>query len=305
MSQKIDFLTLGEHSSKFIFDLIDFASILKKNRQKNKEKPLLLGKSLGMIFEKPSSRTRVSFDVAMFHLGGHAIELTSNSLGLGSRESIPDVARTLSRFVDAIVIRTFAHKIVEELAKGASVPVINGLTDNHHPCQALADGMTILEHGRGFKKTHLVYVGDGNNVLNSLIDLAAKTGMALTCCTPALFKPDAAILKAGQKLNANIVWNSNPLKAVKTADFIYTDVWASMGHEKELKVRRSIFKPFQINEKLVAAAPKHVKVMHCLPAHRGDEITDRVMDSPQSIVFDQAENRMHVQKALLVKLLIR
>lgn len=302
MSKK-DFLTINHWSSEEISEFLDLSIRLKKDLKAGQQQPVLKGKVLGMIFEKPSSRTRVSFDVGMFDLGGHVVELASEAGGLGSREAVQDSARTLSRYVDAILVRTFSHEMLEKFAQAATVPVINGLTDTFHPCQALADALTIIENGKKLEQTHLVYIGDGNNVLHSLIELAAKTQMQLTFSTPAQYQPNADILNEAQKYNSKIRWEVDPQAAVEKSDFIYTDVWVSMGHEEEIKRRQRIFKPYQINQELLAKAPAQAKVLHCLPAHRGQEITDEVLDSDRSLVFDQAENRLHVQKAVLVKLL--
>jgi ornithine carbamoyltransferase len=234
----------------------------------------------------------------MYQLGGNSIYLAPHEINLGVRESIADVAKTLSRYVDGIVLRTFEHKNVLEMAKSAAIPVINGLSDFSHPCQALADVYTIKEKLKNLKGVTLVYVGDGNNVCNSLLYAAAKSGLNMVVATPKGYEPDKTVLKqSGAKLF------HNALEAAKAADVIYTDVWTSMGQEKEAQMRKKIFKDFQVNNKLVKSANKGCLIMHCLPAHRGEEITSDVIDSKNSVVFDQAENRMHVQKAILIKLL--
>ena len=306
-----DLISIHDLSAAEVEEILSLAADLK-NKQKTKEKhEYLWAKSLAMIFEKPSTRTRVSFEIGMWQLGGLAINLDQEAIGLGTRESIPDVARTLSRFADAILIRTFEHSKVLELAKHASIPVINGLSDLLHPCQALADIFTIKEkrpldfaRGKGLK---IAYIGDGNNVCHSLMFAAAKVGMNITVATPKGYEPDNEIVKLaledGKKAGVEIDILNDPVIAAKNADVIYTDVWASMGQEKEKRVRSKKFGAFQINAKLVKLAKPDYLFMHCLPAHRGEEVTSDVIDGPNSVVFDQAENRLHVQKAILVKLL--
>jgi len=293
---KKDLITLNDLSPKEVEAIFSLTAKLKKN----KFSKALAGKTLALVFQKPSNRTRVSFEVGMYQLGGNSIYLSPNEISLGVRESVHDVAKTLSRYVDAIVLRTFAHENVVELAKDADVPVINGLSDYSHPCQALADIFTIKEKLKNIKGKTLAYVGDGNNVCNSLIFACAKTGMKINIGSPRDYEPAKDILEvAGQVAQ---VFN-NPFEAVKGADVIYTDVWTSMGQEEESAKRKEIFKDYQINKNLVSLANKNVLIMHCLPAHRGEEITGDVIDSKSSVVFDQAENRMHVQKAILLKLL--
>jgi ornithine carbamoyltransferase len=297
---KRDFLSLADYSKQEIMGLIKQAYNLKSQKSIGKQQELLHGKSMAMIFDKPSTRTRVSFEMAMFEVGGHCVTLQKEECGIGVRESGSDVARTLSRFCDAIMIRTFEHEIVEDLAKYSSVPVINGLTDLLHPCQALADGLTIYENVDDMKGVNLTYIGDGNNVAHSLMHLADKTGLNLTICTPKGYAPEKQIIKS---VKTKIKLTNNPDEAVKGAEFIYTDTWASMGQEDEASERRKKFKKYQVNQELVAKAKKNVKILHCLPAHRGEEITDEVIDSENSLVFDQAENRLHAQKAVLLFLL--
>jgi ornithine carbamoyltransferase len=295
---KKDFISIIDHDARTINYLIRQAYNLKAQARAGKKHELLQGESLAMIFDKPSTRTRVSFDVAMYELGGHAINITAGECGLGTRESVPDVARTLSRFCDAIMIRTFGHDVALGLAEHASVPVINGLTDLLHPCQAMADALTMYEITGDLQGVRLTYIGDANNVTNSLIHLAEKTGLDITVCAPKGYTPDEKV--AGDKYTLV----SDPAVAVKKADFIYTDVWASMGQEKQAAQKNKAFKDYQVNSQLLKKAPKNVKIMHCLPAHRGLEITDEVIDDPaRSIVFEQAENRLHAQKAILVYLL--
>jgi ornithine carbamoyltransferase len=261
-------------------------------------------KTMALVFEKPSLRTRVSFEVAMRQLGGQTIYLAPEEVGLGKRESIPDVARVLSRFVDVIVLRTFAQQNLEVLAEYSSVPVINALSDFEHPCQALADLLTIYEHKGKLKWLTVAYIGDGNNVANSLILACAMTGVNFNIASPQGYTIDKAVLKKAQTYaktsGAKIVCTEDPRIAVKDVDVIYTDTWTSMGQEAEAKVRRKVFAGYQINEELMALTKKNAIIMHCLPAHHGEEVSVGLLDSPQSVVFDQAENRMHAQKALLV-----
>ena len=261
-------------------------------------------KTMALVFEKPSLRTRVSFEVAMRQLGGQTIYLAPEEVGLGKRESIPDVARVLSRFVDVIVLRTFAQQNLEVLAEYSSVPVINALSDFEHPCQALADLLTIYEHKGKLKWLTVVYIGDGNNVANSLILACAMTGVNFNIASPQGYTIDKAVLKKAQTYaktsGAKIVCTEDPRVAAKDVDVIYTDTWTSMGQEAEAKVRRKVFAGYQINEELMALTKKNAIIMHCLPAHHGEEVSVGLLDSPQSVVFDQAENRMHAQKALLV-----
>jgi ornithine carbamoyltransferase len=267
----------------------------------------LKGKSIGLIFQKPSNRTRVSFEIGMYQMGGHSIYLGSSEIGMGGRESVKDVACVLSRYLNGIIARTYKHEVVEELAKHASIPIINGLSDLAHPCQALGDMLTIRERFKNFKGLTLAYIGDGNNVLNSLMVAAAKLGINVKVATPKNYEPDKAMTKLAKSLAAksgsSVTVSNDPKNAAKDADVLYTDVWVSMGQEKEAAKRVKDFKDFQIDDDLVKAAKTMCVVMHCLPAHRGQEITDSVMDSNHSIVYDQAENRMHVQKAILLKLL--
>ncbi len=302
---KKDLLSIQDLSLADINDIFKLAQRLKKDKKKFAK--TLAGKSLALIFQKPSNRTRVSFEVGMYQLGGHSFYLAPQEINLGVRESIKDVARTLSRYVDGIVLRTFEHKNCLDMASVATVPVINGLSDFSHPCQALADLFTIKENLKNLKSITLAYVGDGNNVCNSLLFAAAKTGMHLSVATPKGYAPDVEVVKQAlviaQDTGSHIKITEDPFIAVKGAHVVYTDVWASMGQEEEINKRKIIFKDFQINAKLLINAAPGVLVMHCLPAHRGEEITDEVMDSKNSVVFDQAENRMHVQKAILIKLL--
>ena len=304
---KRDFLSLADLSAEKVWGLLNLAISLKKERQeKGSNRPLLAGRTLAMVFQKPSLRTRVSFQLAMMHLGGQALYLSPAEIKLGERESIPDVARVLSRYVDAIMARVYAHDDLLTLAKWAAVPVINGLSDYNHPCQGLADLLTIYEKLGRLQGVKLAYVGDGNNVLHSLIFGASKVGMHLVAATPAGYEPRPDVVKQArifaQGTGALIEVIRDPHKAVRGADVIYTDTWTSMGQEAEAEERRRIFPPYQVNAKLVAEAKPKVGAMHCLPAHRGEEITDEVADGPHSWLFDQAENRLHAQKAILVDL---
>ena len=302
---KKDLLSIKDLTSGEIDSIFKLSFELKKNKKKFSK--VLSGKSLALIFQKPSNRTRVSFEVGMYQLGGNSLYLAPAEINIGVRESIKDVAKTISRYVDGIVLRTFEHKNCLDMAQTATVPIINGLSDFSHPCQALADLFTIKEKLKKIKNITLAYVGDGNNVCNSLLFAAAKTGMNINVATPKGYAPGQEIIKQAQtfakETGSRILILEDPLAAVSGAHVVYTDVWASMGQEEEISKRKIIFKDFQINAKLLANAASQVLVMHCLPAHRGEEITDEVMNSKNSIVFDQAENRMHVQKAILIKLL--
>ncbi len=306
---KRDLLTLADQGPEALGDLLALARALKAEHAAGGNPPLLAGRTLGMIFQKPSLRTRVSFEMAMRHLGGHALYLSPDEIRLGERESVPDVARVLSRYVDAIMARVFAHDHVVALAQWASVPVINGLSDYCHPCQALADLLTIQEKLGTLSGVRLAYVGDGNNVLTSLLFGAALTGMALTAATPPDYAPSPEVVSRAKALagptGASLQIGTDPTEAVAGAQVVYTDTWTSMGQEAEAAVRRDAFADFQVNEALLAGASVDVGVMHCLPAHRGEEITDAVADGPHSWLFDQAENRLHAQKAVLVDLLTR
>ena len=302
---KKDLISCRDLTSRDIKEIFELTDRLKRNKEGFSH--ILSGKSLALIFQKPSNRTRVSFEVGMYQLGGHSLYLAPNEINLGVRESIKDVAKTLSRYVDGIVLRTFEHKNVLEMAEYSDKPVINGLSDFSHPCQALADVYTVKEKLKVLKGKILSFIGDGNNVCNSLLYTCASAGLSLRVATPAGFEPQQAILKEarqiGKAVHARIELFHDPKRAVREADCIYTDVWASMGQEKEASSRKKIFRSFQVNKDLVRLAKPHALIMHCLPAHRGQEITDEVLDGKNSVVFDQAENRMHVQKAILIKLL--
>lgn len=288
-----------------IEDVLKLAIELKAKQKKGEVYEPLKHKSLGMIFEKPSTRTRVSFEVGMTQLGGHALYLSPKDLQMGRGETVPDTARVLSRFVDGIMYRAFSHDIMKELAKHATVPVINGLDDLEHPCQILADLLTIKEHKGDFKHLKLVWLGDGNNVCNSLLLASAITGMDMVVSAPEGYHPNKSILEKAKSLaeHSRIELITEPKDAVHNADILVTDTWVSMGDEKEKAVRERTFAPYQLNSELVKLAKEDCIVMHCLPAHRGHEITNEVMDGPHSVVLDEAENRLHAQKAVLVKLL--
>lgn len=287
-----------------IYEILALASELKEKQKKNIPHELLKNKSLGMIFEKSSTRTRVSFEVGMTQLGGHALYLSSKELQMGRGETISDTAKVLGRFVDGIMYRAFDHKMMLELANNATVPVINGLDNIEHPCQIIADLLTIKEKKKDFKGLKLAYVGDGNNVCNSLLLGAAIVGMNMGVGCPKSYEPNKEILEKAKKIaKSKIEILESPFDAVNNADVVYTDVWVSMGDESEKEKRKKTFLPYQINQKLIGNAKKNCIVMHCLPAHRGMEITDEVVDGRKSVVFDQAENRLHAQKAVMVKLM--
>ena len=300
---KRDFLDMSSLSIEELNGLLALAARLKAELKSGIEHPYLRGRTLAMIFQKPSLRTRITFETGMAQLGGHAIYLAPNDIGIGERETVKDVARNLSRVVDLIMIRTFAHANCVELAREATVPVINGLSDLLHPCQVLADVQTLQEHfGRDISKLKVAWVGDGFNMAQSWIEAAALLGFELRVAVPQGYEPEKKFLERMRREEIGIV-TSDPVKAVAGADVIYTDTWTSMGREKEAAQRRHDFKDFQVNDALVARASKQALVMHCLPAHRGEEITDEVIDGSRSVVLDQAENRLHAQKAVMVWLL--
>jgi len=298
-----DFLSTHDFTLAEINHFLDFADELKAKHKRGEEQHLLKGKTLGMIFQKASTRTRVSFEVGMWQLGGHALFLSAGEMQIGRGEPIADTARVLSRYVDGIMIRTYAHDDVVQLAKHADIPIINGLTDLLHPCQVMADLMTIREYKKNLKGLKLAYIGDGNNMANELMYGGAKVGMHVTIANPVGYNPSEEVLKAAQAdallTGARIEVVHDPLAAAKDADIIYTDVWASMGKEQEQLKRAVVFKDFQVNANLMRVARPDAIVMHCLPAHRGEEITHEVMEGPQSVVFDEAENRLHAQKAIM------
>ena len=305
MAPPRDLISVRDWTTAQIEELFELAANVKRSPERYSA--ALRGQVLALIFEKPSLRTRVTFEVGMIQLGGSAIYLDQSQNRLGERESIPDVARNLERWVDAVVARTFSHEAVEQLAAWTIIPVINALTDRLHPCQALADFFTLREKLDTTAASKLAYVGDGNNVCHSLLYMTARLGSRISVATPAVYEPDAEILGEAQVIaattGAQIELTHDPLQAVAGAQAVYTDVWASMGQEREAEQRKAIFQPYQVNEALMARAGEGAFFMHCLPAHRGEEVTDAVIDAPTSIVFDQAENRLHVQKAILLTLL--
>jgi ornithine carbamoyltransferase len=296
-------LTLAEFSPEEIQIILDEAERLKALRRSRTPFQPLSGKTLAMIFQKPSNRTRVSFEVGMYELGGHALPLSPQEIQMGKRETPYDTGKTLSRYTDAIMARVFGHEEVQELAEAAEVPVINGLSDLHHPCQALADLLTVREELGGLKETRISYVGDGNNVAHSLALGCALTGTELTIAHPEGHAPNPEIVELAVRLGVPPVLTQNPYEGVSNAQVVYTDVWASMGQEDEAKERKKKFAPYQVNEELMSHAAPEAIFLHCLPAHRGKEVTAEVIDGPHSRVFEQTENRLHAQKALLHLLL--
>jgi ornithine carbamoyltransferase len=263
----------------------------------------LTGRTMALIFEKPSLRTRVTFEVGMIQLGGASVYLAAQEIGFGKRESVPDIARNLSRWVDIVTARVFSHATVEGLAKYATIPVINGLSDREHPCQAMADLFTLWERGLDLGKTRLAWIGDGNNVCHSVLLLGAQLGIDLIVATPPGFEPDPKVVETCRRRGGKVALTTDARDAAEGADVIYTDVWISMGQEAERERRHEAFQRFQVNETLLRFAAPRALVMHCLPAHRGEEITDSVLDGPQSVILDQAENRLHAQKAVILHLL--
>ena len=296
------FLSTGDLTRDAALNLFRLAADLKQGWKSGRRPTPLAGRSFALIFEKPSLRTRVTFEVGINQLGGRPIHLSGPEIGLGTRESVPDVARNLSRWVDGITARVFAHATVEGLAKHASVPVINALSDYEHPCQAVADFFTLWERGVDLSKLKLAWIGDGNNVLNSILFLGAALGADLRMACPPGYQPDPRVLAEAQRKGGSVSVTTEPDEAVRGADVIYTDVWTSMGQEAEKTQRQEAFARYQLNAPLLAFAKSSALVMHCLPAHRGEEITDEVLDGPQSVVLDQAENRLHAQKAIIVSL---
>jgi ornithine carbamoyltransferase len=305
---KKDFISICDFNPTELQSILDLAVQLKTEWKSGGNPALFKGKTLAMIFQKPSLRTRISFDMAMRHLGGDALYISPSEIGLGQRESIADVARVLSGYVDAIMARVFEHAHVIELAKWSSIPVVNGLSDFDHPCQGMADALTIIEKFGSLKGLNVSYIGDGNNVAVSLMHICSKLGANFTIASPEGYDLKAEYVAEAQKYasESGAVINElrNPHDAAKNADVIYTDTWTSMGQEAETEKRKIVFPPYQVNAQLVAEARPNVIVMHCLPAHRGQELTDDVADGPHSVIFPQAHNRLHAQKAILVRLLI-
>ncbi|MBM7566445.1 ornithine carbamoyltransferase [Paenibacillus sacheonensis] len=302
-----DFIELSDYTPDEIRYLIDLAIELKRKLKAGETHHPLKGKTLGMIFEKSSTRTRVSFEVGMYQLGGQALFLSRNDLQIGRGETVSDTAQTLSRYLDGMMIRTFAHRTVIELARAATVPVINGLTDLAHPCQVLADYQAVLEHKGRLEGLKIAYIGDGNNMVHSLLIGAAKLGMHMSVATPEGYEPDEDVVRMTKEYAAEtgsrIHVCRDPREAVADADVIYTDVWASMGFEAEQKERELAFANFQVNEELVSHAKSDFIFMHCLPAHRGEEVSEGIIDGKHSIIFDQAENRLHAQKAIMAAIM--
>jgi ornithine carbamoyltransferase len=299
----IHLLSIRDLTRDDVFSLFRLAARLKAVRKAGDRGAPLAGRTLALVFEKPSLRTRVTFEVAMVHLGGRAIYLSSQDIGLGVRESVPDVARNLGRWVDVVAARTYRHETVETLARHAGIPVINGLSDLEHPCQALADFFTLWERGSDLGKIRLAWIGDGNNVCHSIMLLAALTGASVVAACPSGYEPSPEIQAASRGLGGRLTVTTDPREAATGADALYTDVWISMGQETERERRLEAFRRYQVNDTLLGFARPGAVVMHCLPAHRGEEITDAVVDGPQSVVLEQSENRLHLQKAVLLSLL--
>jgi ornithine carbamoyltransferase len=303
MWDRQDFLTIYDLTPEDVNRVLDRGLDLKRKHHAGRLEPLVKGKSMGMVFRKPSLRTRISFEMAMVGLGGHALYISDEEIKLGRRETVSDVARVISRYVDIIMIRTFDHKEAEDLARWSTVPVINGLTDMYHPCQVLGDILTVKEKKGGMSRLKVAFMGDGNNVTNSWVNAAAKLDFKLMLGMAKGFEPDGAVLARARRDGADVEIVYDPAEAARDADVVYTDVWTSMGAEAESEKRKQAMKHLQVNEGLMKLAKRDAIVLHCLPAHRGDEITDGVMDGPQSVVFDEAENRMHIQRAIILELL--
>jgi len=297
-----DFLCLSDWSVEELEKIFALAGELKAKQQAGELHHLLAGKTLGMVFEKSSTRTRVSFEVGMYQLGGHALFLAAGNTQMGRGEPIKDTARCMARYVDGVMIRTYSQDAIEEYAEFSEVPVINGLTDMYHPCQIMADLLTVIEHKDNYRDLTYCWIGDGNNMANSWINAASVFGFELRVATPAGYEPDAMVKERAAEAGANIIYTNDPDQAARDADVLNTDVWASMGQEAEQKEREKAFVGYQVNMDLVALANPDCVVMHCLPAHRDEEITDEVMESRHSIIYDEAENRLHVQKAIMATL---
>jgi len=301
---KKDLLCITSLDKQEIDELLSLALRLKKEHKEGVTHLSLKGKTLGMLFEKPSTRTRVSFEVGMLQMGGHALYMGWRDTQLSREESVEDTARVLSRYLDGIVVRTFAQETIELFASNATIPVINGLTDLEHPCQILSDLMTIVEKKGGYENLTIVYVGDGNNIANSWINASLTLGFNLRLACPRGYEPDGALVEKARSAPLQIQFCDDPAEAVREADIINTDTWVSMGQEDQRREKIEAFKNYQVNSTLLKLAKKDVLVMHCLPAHRGEEITDEVADGEQAIIFDQAENRLHMQKAILETFLV-
>ena len=302
---KKDLLTLNDLDEDDFNHLFSRAVELKARHKRGIFDKVLDGKSVGMIFDKPSTRTRISFEAATIQLAGTPIFMNAGDTQISRNEPVKDTARVLSRYIDCLVVRTYSQALIEEYARECSIPVINALSDVYHPCQILSDLLTVFEHKGGYRGINVAWVGDGNNVAHSWINAAAALGFTLTLACPEGFKPDGKIMEQAFSRNKGAVrLTSDPVDAVKNADIIYTDVWASMGQEQELDARIDLFKPYQVDKALVSHARSDVKIMHCLPAHRGEEITEEVLEGPHSIVWDQAENKLHMHKAILEMLIV-
>jgi ornithine carbamoyltransferase len=297
------FLSIRDLSREDLPRLFAQIAELKARTKARDRSTLLPGRTLALIFEKPSLRTRVTFEVAMTQLGGTSVYLSAQEIGMGKRETVPDVARNLSRWVDGVAARVFSHRTLEQLAAHAAIPVISGLSDLEHPCQALADFFTLWERGIDLAKLRLGWVGDGNNVCNSLLLLGSMLGTSAVVATPPGYEPDARVLEECRRLGGRIRLTTEAPEAIENADVIYTDTWISMGQEGDREQRLEAFQRYQVNDRLLAFAPGNALVMHCLPAHRGEEITDAVLDGPRSLILEQAENRLHAQKAIILNLL--
>ena len=297
------FLHISDYSKEELWEILDLAKIVKSKFRKREDNKVFNNKSLAMIFAKPSARTRVSFETGFEWMGGHALFLGPNDIGIGKREAIKDISRVLSRYNDIIMARLFEHEHIIELAEHSSVPIVNGLTDYNHPCQIMADIFTVWEHLNEINGAKIVYMGDGNNIVHSWLHLSMRFPLDFVCCCPEDYEPDAELVNQAKESGVSkITITNDPVSAVSGADVIYTDVWASMGQKEEAEERERAFKNFQVNEKLMSLTGKDTLFMHCLPAERDREVTDGVMESDNSIVFDQAENRMHVQNAIMIML---
>ena len=297
------FLHISDYSKEELWEILDLAKIVKSKFRKREDNKVFNNKSLAMIFAKPSARTRVSFETGFEWMGGHALFLGPNDIGIGKREAIKDISRVLSRYNDIIMARLFEHEHIIELAEHSSVPIVNGLTDYNHPCQIMADIFTVWEHLNDIDSAKIVYMGDGNNIVHSWLHLSMRFPLDFVCCCPEDYEPDAELVDQAKESGVSkITITNDPVSAVSGADVIYTDVWASMGQKEEAEEREKAFKNFQVNEKLMSLTGKDTLFMHCLPAERDREVTDGVMESDNSIVFDQAENRTHVQNAIMIML---
>ena len=297
------FLHISDYSKEELWDILELSKVVKAKFHRREDHKVFRNKSLAMIFAKPSARTRVSFETGFEWMGGHALFLGPNDIGIGKREAIKDISRVFSRYNDIVMARLFDHEHIIELAKHSTVPIVNGLTDYNHPCQIMADIFTVWEHLSNIDNVKIVYMGDGNNIVHSWLHLSMRFPLDFVCCCPKGYEPDQNLVdQAISSGVSNITISNNPVSAVEEADVIYTDVWASMGQKEEVEERERVFKDFQVNSKLMSLTGKNTLFMHCLPAERDREVTDEVMESKNSIVFDQAENRMHVQNAIMIML---